>query len=98
MNPAYFVFILAVVIILIVFYSIRSYRRYQENLARTFMECGFFEVPQPDDEIKIALQGPFAPNLGKSSNRKRVIGKAFRYSTGGMELYLFDPEPSESNN
>ena len=98
MNPAYFIFLFASVIILIVVLSIRSYRRYQENLARTFMECGYFEVPHVDAEIKSALEGPWAVASKHNSGNRRVIGKAFRYNTGGMELYIFDPEPSNSSS
>lgn len=97
MNPAYLVLLMATLIIAAVIYSVRSYRRYQETVARTFMECGFLEVPQVDDEIRTALSGPWASDTRRSRHR-RHIGKAFRYHTGGMELYLFDPEPSESNN
>ncbi len=97
MNPAYLVLLMAALIIAAVIYSVRSYRRYQETVARTFMECGFLEVPQVDDEIRTALSGPWASDTRRSRHR-RHIGKAFRYHTGGMELYLFDPELSESNN
>lgn len=97
MNPADLVFLLAALIIAMVIFSVRSYRRHQETVARTFMECGYFEVPQVDDDIRAALHGPWATDDRRRRNR-RYIGKAFRYNTGGMELYLFDPEPSESNN
>lgn len=97
MNPAYLVFLLAALITAIAIFSVRSYRRHHETVARAFMECGYYEVPQVDDDIRVALHGPWAADDRQRRNR-RYIGKTFRYHAGGMELYLFDPEPSESNN